>query len=250
MPTERLIVFTDLDDMLFASDTSLPDDTPIARIASRRPDGHPLTYQTYQQQRLVTLLHDNADIIIPVTGRTWDELQDVCCLRYSAWTITSHGGMIRKDGLPAPHWRQLIDTQFNQDIRQLEEAYNNITEHIHDTALHDCEFELKLEHDIPAYISFKSPDLFTEAMKTPLRQWSQHFALTLHQGLKNAALLPGHARKRQAVEYCLQHCLVPSRTDTILTLGDSLSDLPFLDIGHFVVLPTRSQAWARTHETS
>ena len=64
----------------------------------------------------------------------------------------------------------------------------------------------------------------------------------------NAALRPSYTCKADACQFLLETVLERQPNDTVIALGDSLSDLPFMAHGDMAVIPTHSQVWQSVKE--
>ena len=249
MTRGRLILLTHLDDTLFASERSLPADAERVQLAAVDGEGKPLSFQTHQQQRLWEALSGSADIIIPVTGRTSYALERVSLPFTSGYAVVSHGALVTYQGTILPDWQARITPQLADATSAIERAYTDLRDAMN-TAFPDITFSLRQLSDleVPVYLSVKASKALPEGAHDVLRRVSMTHGLSLHANTRNAALRPSYTCKADACQFLLETVLERQPNDTVIALGDSLSDLPFMAHGDMAVIPTHSQVWQSVKE--
>ena len=247
--TNRLIVLSDLDDTWFSTHRAEPTEDKRLHLAAVDRQGAPLCFQTAQQNALWKLIERTADIIIPVTGRTSYAVERVTLLARGGYTIASHGALVTLDGTIVPAWAEHLAPHLDEAKTALEQARNHLEPlvarlapggDIHLRVLHDL--------DVPVYLSVKSCAELPERLVAALREASARFGLRLHANARNAALRPHYTCKASAVRFVLEQLLERHPEDTVLTFGDSLSDIDFMGTGDMAVAPTNSQIWRQLQE--
>lgn len=245
----RLILLTDLDDTLFASERALPADIKRDYPAAVDAKGLPLSFQTPQQRMLWQLLSPAADIIIPVTGRTSYALERVQLPLHHRHAVVSHGALIVHEGSVLPEWQAYLDGQIDAAHQMLSEAHITLS-----TALshHFPEVSCRVLEDlqVPVYLSLKAPDVLPTELHVLLEEVAAQYGLNLHANRRNAALRPPYASKAATCAFLLEHVIQRQPHDTVISLGDSLSDLPFMAAADMAIVPTRSQIWDVLKEAS
>lgn len=242
----RLIILTDLDDTLFASERSLPQSIDSADLieAAVNDQGQAVSWQTVQHRRLMQALFKDADVVVPVTGRTSRVLKRVGILVHDGPAISSHGGVVLDQGQLVLEWFQQIETDIATESQKLEAAMRAIEEA--SKILQDAyqpRYRLHEDQGIPVYASIKTGTEIDRRLSEQIHSIAASHDLYAHVGIRNAALLPSYTRKDRACTFVLDHLLKRTAADTVITLGDSLSDLPFMALGDFAVQPTQSQIW-------
>ena len=118
------------------------------------------------------------------------------------------------------------------------------------TAFPDITFSLRQLSDleVPVYLSVKASKALPEGAHDVLRRVSMTHGLSLHANTRNAALRPSYTCKADACQFLLETVLERQPNDTVIALGDSLSDLPFMAHGDMAVIPTHSQVWQSVKE--
>lgn len=245
----RLILLTDLDDTLFASERSLPSGTTRTHMAAVDGDGKPLSWQTPQQQRLWEVFSSQADIIVPVTGRTSYALERVTLDFVSGYAVVSHGALLLHKGQLLPAWQQHLAPQQAAAATSIAGARQALREIL---ARQFPEVTLSLRElsdlEVPVYLSIKAPESLPPGLHQALFDVAIAHDLTLHMNRRNAAMRPAYTCKAATCDYLLEQVLNRQPEDTVIALGDSLSDLKFMAGSDMSVIPTRSQIWNQLEE--
>jgi len=230
----RTIVFTDLDDTLIQTKHKIPQGADFSLGATDQA-GRALSFFTQAQQRLLALFEHQKALIIPVTGRDTKALNRVQYL-FNDYAIVSHGALVLKNNQldqdwlkqinpDLAHWTPLLE-QNNQQIQQIIQ-----THHL------NARVRVVIDQQIPAYVSIKGEGRALAVIKqyNTLRK-----DFRIHENGRNHALLPPYTSKKKAVQY-LQEKLAINKNDLVIGLGDSLSDLPFMQACQFSMVPNTSQ---------
>ncbi len=241
--TGRLILMTDLDDTLFYSERKLSPGVE-AVPAAVNGDGQPISYQCPRQQRLWRALAEVADVVIPVTGRTSYALERVSVLSCDL-AVVSHGSLILHEGDVHPSWRTRLTEQIPGTLAQLQQAHADLDLCLSEGDHQHLRFRILEDMGVPVYLSVKAEggSSLNEKTQRCLAEVAQLNQLTLHLNERNAALRPRYTRKDDACHFVLEHIVMRQPEDTVITFGDSLSDLPFMGAGDVAMTPTQSQIW-------
>ncbi|SOB76248.1 Predicted mannosyl-3-phosphoglycerate phosphatase, HAD superfamily [Marinobacter sp. LV10R510-11A] len=244
MSRGRLIVLTDLDDTLFASERSLPDDAARVKLAAVDGHGAPLSFQTHQQRTLWDLFSGAADLIIPVTGRTSYALDRVSLPFPGGYAVVSHGALVTYEGKVLPVWQSRLAPQLKGARLAISRACADLCEALPREYPH-LQFTLRQLEDlsVPVYLSIKAAETLPVEVHGLLSRIAHAHGLTLHANTRNAALRPPYTCKAEACRFLLEEVIQRQPEDTLIALGDSLSDLRFMTISDMAVIPTRSQLW-------
>lgn len=231
----RITIFTDLDDTLIQTQGKLPEMAKTALGATDR-EGMPLSYFTEAQQNLLGMFQQAKATIIPVTGRNTDALNRVLW-HFNHYKIVSHGAVVL-DGQNqvCSAWLNSIDTELEEWPDLLHRANAEINRIINTFKL-DARSRVIIDKDIPAYVSIKGK---ADALACIRRENPLDPKFYRHENGRNHALLPPYTRKKRAVEHVMSH-LGLAENDLTIGLGDSLTDLAFMQSCHFSMIPTRSQ---------
>ena len=247
MSQGRLILLTDLDDTLFTSERALPAHAERAVMAAVNAEGHPLSFQTPQQQRLWQVLSPAADIIVPVTGRTHYALKRVKLQLRHRYSVVSHGALVISDEGIHPAWQAYLHDQLATARQTLAAAHGSLSAALQQS-FPDVSCRVLEDMNIPVYLSLKAPDVLPEPLHMLLHTVANQYGLTLHTNRRNAALRPAYTCKATACTFLLEQVIQRQSHDTVIALGDSLSDLPFMGAGDMALVPTRSQIWDAVKE--
>lgn len=235
MPAPKTVVFTDLDDTLIQTRRKIPQGASVSLGATDR-DGNPLSFFTHSQKRLLDLFSQNDAIIIPVTGRNTDALNRVL-YDFDNYCAVSHGAVVLKNNnTVCSGWLSEIEPHLNEWPELLELCNREIEDIIRLYQL-DARTRVIIDKDIPSYISVKGQEdaLAVISQHNVLRQ-----TFSMHKNGRNHAILPPYASKKMAVEYIKKQLNVDSN-DLVIGLGDSLSDIDFMQSCQFSMIPTNSQ---------
>lgn len=249
MSRGRLILLTDLDDTLFASERSLPGNAKRIQLAAVDGNGAPLSFQTHQQRMLWELFSGAADLIIPVTGRTSYALDRVTLSFPRKYAVVSHGALVTFEGHVLPAWQSRLAPHLDNAHLAIGRAYADLSEALPRVVPH-LQFTLRQLEDlsVPVYLSIKATGELTVDAHALLNEVAQIHGLSLHANTRNAALRPPYTCKSEACRFLLEEVLQRQPEDTVVALGDSLSDLPFMTHSDMAVMPTRSQVWNAVKE--
>lgn len=205
MSRGRLIVLTDLDDTLFASERSLPDDAARVKLAAVDGHGAPLSFQTHQQRTLWDLFSGAADLIIPVTGRTSYALDRVSLPFPGGYAVVSHGALVTYEGKVLPVWQSRLAPQLKGARLAISRACADLCEALPREYPH-LQFTLRQLEDlsVPVYLSIKAAETLPVEVHGLLSRIAHAHGLTLHANTRNAALRPPYTCKAEACRFCLK----------------------------------------------
>ena len=234
----RPIVFADLDDTLFQTARKMTEEPVEARLASRALNGSH-SYMTGAQAHMVDWLLSTTRLI-PVTARSTEAL-DRCTLNFTDYRICSNGAVIlAPDGAPDAAWQArtagiarenagtLASLTAMVDARNGQGAYRRwIAE----------------EAGVGVYFCVKSngeaawlDDLEAEL----LGQVGED--IVAHRNDNNLSFTPRPLTKSYAVAHLLT--VIGNPDAPVFGMGDSLTDLPFMQLCDMMVVPRRSQVAA------
>ena len=236
---QRIYVFTDLDDTLFQTRRKCPSEQGLKEAATDR-HGQALSFFTPPQQAWLELL--GPATVIPVTGRNTAALERVN-LDFSSYRIPSHGALVLgPGGAPEPEWLAGIREQIEPWEALMSQVQARLQAFIAHRTL-DARCRLIEDQGLAVYISVKGDEAALDALAEEASAlWGPE---KIHRNGQNLALLPPYACKRRAVAYVMQR-LAGQHSPLFVGIGDSLSDLPFLKLCHYAVIPGGSQIQERT----
>ncbi len=241
MGSRRPLVLVDLDDTLFQTARKMPDGTPRTP-ATVDVHGQPNGYMTPVQQAFIGWLLASADVV-PVTARSVEAYRRVK-LPFAHGAICSHGGVIlHADGtLDQPWHDRMADTlrTFQDRLPALSEATLQIG-----AALG---FSLRgwvaAEHGLCHYVVTKhneSDDAVLSTVRAEVQARGLLDGMHVHANGNNLAFLPDGLAKRAAAREWLRRDRELNGERPVLGLGDSITDLGFMDLCHMWATPARSQ---------
>lgn len=190
-----------------------------------------------------------------MTARDRSEIQRVK-LPFDSWQVLTHGALILdKDGALQAQWQQHMYSKLaplQEKLQQLSQLFANhskndssqlvFTPHIDsfNNGANDRELTIYLaikhaqkDHQALVDLSAKLPTL--------IRDFEQDFYV--HVNANNLAILPHPVHKRHAVQFLLDNHLDSQRPS--FGFGDSLADLPFLQLLDWYGMPNHGQLHER-----
>lgn len=266
--------FMDLDDTLFQTQRKIDGwDLPTANkdrlvCASVNKKNEPLSMMTVRQQAFFNWLRLSTELIV-VTARDRQEIKRVK-LPFNSWQVLTHGAVIlHGSGESLTAWQQKMGTV----LTPLQDKLYKLVDVIEDyNQTQGGDLKLALHHD-----EFIEPEQAVNSVKTlnqPLyvpdhtlsemliyiavkHRKKDHQALQdfgnwllavypelksdfyIHSNANNLAILPHGIHKRHAVAFLLEHHLDDMRPS--FGFGDSLADLPFLQLLDWYGTPNHGQ---------
>lgn len=258
----------DLDDTLFQTQRKIDAwKLPTAEsenlvCATVNKKGEPLSFMSQRQATFFNWLLASTDLIV-VTARDRSEIKRVK-LPFNSWQVLTHGAVIlMSDGQLLSAWQQhMYDTlaPMQERLHQLSELIkphsdsNNgahdslvLTPHIDsfqngsgDGSTNELTIYLAIkhaqkDHQILADLAKQLPVLIPD--------FDKHFYV--HVNANNLAILPHGVHKRHAVAFLLNNHLDGQRPS--FGFGDSMADLPFLQLLDWYGMPNHGQLHEQRH---
>ena len=246
----------DLDDTLFQTQRKIDAwDLPTAEseslvCATVNKKGEPLSFMSQRQATFFNWLLATTELIV-VTARDRSEIKRVK-LPFDSWQVLTHGAIIlTADGELLSAWQQRMYEQLSplQDkLNQLSQLFAGhsrkddsqlvFTPHI------DSFDDGSVNEELTIYLAIKHAQKDHQALaelaaQLPnlIRDFDQDFYV--HVNANNLAILPHTVHKRHAVQFLLDHHLDNQRPS--FGFGDSLADLPFLQLLDWYGMPNHGQ---------
>lgn len=236
----KVVTFVDLDDTLFQTLPKCPPGEDCRAVAYRK-DGAPLSYMSRRQARLFEVL-GGLGAIIPVTARNLDAFRRVD-LPFVSLAILDFGGVVLlPGGAPDPEWDAQIRPQAVAQRATLENHVAAINAFIDRHSL-GVRARLIEDFDMPLYAVMKHPDGELTGLTRIASELLPGLALDgffVHSNGNNLSLAPRFLGKERAVRYVLQRH-VPAAECLTMAIGDSLSDIPFMQLCDFLMTPRGTQ---------
>ena len=246
----------DLDDTLFQTKRKidawdLPTTEPENLVcATVNKQGKSLSFMSRRQASLFNWLLASTELIV-VTARDRSEIKRVK-LPFDNWQVLTHGAIILdKDGTLQTQWQQRMHSQLaplQDKLQQLSQLFANHSKNYNSQLV----FTPHIDHfnngsaneELTIYLAIKHAQkdhqaLVELAKKLPtlIRDFEQDFYV--HVNANNLAILPHAVHKHHAVQFLLDHHLDNQRPS--FGFGDSLADLPFLQLLDWYGMPNHGQ---------
>ena len=246
----------DLDDTLFQTQRKinawdLPTTEPENLVcATVNKQDEPLSFMSARQASLFNWLLASTELIV-VTARDRSEIKRVK-LPFDSWQILTHGAIIlNKDGTLQSQWQQHMHSQLaplQDKLQQLSQLFashsKNDSSQLVFTPHIDSFNDGTANEQLTIYLAIKHAQkdhqaLVELAKKLPtlIRDFEQDFYV--HVNANNLAILPHAVHKRHAVQFLLDNHLDNQRPS--FGFGDSLADLPFLQLLDWYGMPNHGQ---------
>lgn len=233
------LILTDLDDTLFQTMEKCPPGSANLKPMSSLIDGSPSGFATAMQQHFLKWL--SVGDVVPVTARGRDVLARVAIRQAPA--IAANGGCIlRADGALDLEWHAHLVGEAAKGAGVVD-GYHALTDQLCPTRFRHWTVA---EHDLPLYIVIKSNERDAAALAVLEAELAaiKPAGWRCHRNGNNLAYLPPWLSKRHAVRYLTERVRTDTPDRPIIGIGDSLSDVGFMDLCDFAMAPTRSQLWA------
>lgn len=240
----ELFVFLDLDDTIFQTKRKCPEDAKITPAAFLK-DGSPISYFTEKQRHLFKLLNTKTRLI-PTTARNEDAFRRACVEEFD-YAIINHGGIILNgDGSVHQGWFEQMESKIQPVLPELETLETEVIQYAERNNI-DYKVRLISDFGLTFYLSVKHKQRDNAALKTllddvvnPCLAFSST-ELYCHLNDNNLAVLPKFLNKAPAVSY-LQKQLDEEHEEYLsFGMGDSLTDMPYMQLCDYFVTPTNSQ---------
>ena len=232
------VIFADLDDTLFQTKRKMSEPAEKHRLASCATNGRH-SYMTVAQAATVEWLLKTTRLI-PTTARSSGVLARTT-LPFTDFKICSNGGaIITPDGAHDAAWAERvaeISTRHNKAFSALQHAVAPLQ---NQEGL--CSW-IVYEQNTPIYFVAK---INSETVMTVLDEAEERCRkivgsdLVFHRNDRNMSFTPEGLTKIDAVEEMLKR-LPNADKRPIWGMGDSMSDIPFMQICQMMVIPSDSQ---------
>ena len=239
----KKFLFADLDDTLFQSRRKCPDEVPLAPMAYLK-DGTAHSFATGAQASLLALMQREMTVI-PVTARNADAFRRVR-LPFAHGAVVNYGGVILDaDGKPDEQWLD-SSRDLSQESLPHVEAVSATVSALASAADVALRVRIIADFGVPFYVCAKSEEGDERALDKvePLvRRHCQEGALPMavHRNGNNLSVLPHWLDKRHAVEHLVGRLRREHGEIVTFGMGDSLSDVGFMSVCDYALVPRASQ---------
>lgn len=244
----------DLDDTLFQTKRKIDAwDLPTTEseklvCATINKQGEPLSFMSQRQATFFNWLLASTDFIV-VTARDRSEIKRVK-LPFNSWQVLTHGAVIlTPDGEPLDAWQHYIHEQLLPIQKQINQLAELILEHSgQDNLVFTLHTDRFINDELTIYLAIKHAQKdhqvladLAEQLPQFIPDFDQHFYV--HVNANNLAILPLAVHKQHAVQFLLDNYLDSQRPS--FGFGDSLADLPFLQLLDWYGMPNHGQLHQR-----
>lgn len=241
----------DLDDTLFQTQRKiaawqLPMDGLVAATVDKQ--NAPLSFLTPKQRHFFNWLSQSTELI-PVTARDTTEIMRVK-LPFDSWQVLTHGAVIvAPSGQICTRWQRLMAGQLVALQSKLTQLMARLTgfEALRITPHYEHFIVDNNAADLMVYVAIKHRHKdhdallqFAAQLPTVLNEVPDlGDEFYIHVNANNLAILPHVVNKHHAMRFLLDYHLDKNRP--CFGFGDSLADLPFLQLLDWYGTPNRGQ---------
>jgi hydroxymethylpyrimidine pyrophosphatase-like HAD family hydrolase len=230
-------VLADVDDNLITTVRTAPG--PDAVECSWDKEGRVCGFLTPKQEALFGLLQAGANVV-PVTARSTVER---VALPFNGYAILANGGSILgPGGAPVPAWSQRMESLSRADELLMRDFAKSAYGAAQALSM-NVRVTVVESEGLAQFISIKHNDKNQDELATlagAVRALVPD-GWALHHNANAIMVMPPWLGKDKAVEWFIAN-VVPAGAVTI-GMGDSLSDLPFMDLCDYVLMPRKAQNW-------
>lgn len=239
-------VFADVDDNMVTTVRTEPE--PGAKPASWDSEGRVCGFLTQKQQAMNGMLAAGANVV-PTTARSHIKRLDLgfntnaSDTSINGYAILANGGIITgPDGKTIPAWLDMVQTNSLADAQRLHELESLIRIQAEQRNFNVRTSVVKSQ-DLELYVSVKhnNKNLAELAVLAEVLRAMTPEGWHFHHNANAIFLMPSWLGKDKAVEWFIAN-VIPTGALTI-GMGDSLTDLPFMNLCDYVLMPRKSQNW-------
>ena len=237
----QCIYLTDLDDTLFRSFRKQADGQTLVRVTTATNGHH--SHMNPVQQGLFAALRATGTVI-PVTARSTDAFARVHLDFGTRRAILSNGAVILdEEGVAEPDW--LAHTAHIG--RSMETLLSDMSELVDKEFGASARSWIVEEYGAPVYFCVKMNVSEEQKIQSGIKAAADFLAsrfdlsgLQRHSNGNNLSFTPLGISKRDACQHLIDR-IRSENAATLIGIGDSLTDLPFMELCDFIMTPTASQ---------
>ncbi len=243
----KKFLFVDLDDTLFQSRRKcLPHDLNDLKALAYLRDGSPISFATPMQMEMLAMIQQEF-VVIPVTARTREAFLRVK-IDFHDYAITTFGGvLLDAEKRPDPVWHEKISYKVSASLDRLRMIENRM-ETLRVQMSLPVKIRTVMDCDLPFYLVAK---VVADHDETPLDILERELRLFcrencgdefyIHRNGNNLAILPSWLDKRHVVAFLIDRLRTQFGPIMSIGMGDSLSDLGFIGLCDYALIPGKSQ---------
>jgi len=246
-----IYVFLDLDDTIFQTERKCHDSESLHPAAFSK-DGFPLSFMTGKQQLFFSHLLDRA-AVIPTTARNLDAFRRVI-LPFGHEAIIDFGGVVlTQQGTPDAQWDSAVRARVSAVKADLHEICDKADDFSKRGGL-KLRTRIISDFGMDLYVVSKHDGCHPEDLECLYRYYVEHLShpdMYIHYNDNNLSVIPCCINKASAVAFLIEMYSGRS-SDIIVTVGmaDSISDMPFMALCDYSIIPGDCQIMKKAVEGS
>lgn len=246
MTADNIWAFADVDDMLISTVRQSPVDG--SQPAAVDDKGAVCGWLTPKQSRFLEMFRGQVNIVL-TTARTSKGVSQLS-LPIKGYAIVSFGGVIRQpDGSVEPRFRALMAAQCVQSRPVLNELLELIQASCKARNI-NARARVASDDGLDLFLSVKHNERNVEELQVLREVLEKRLpsGWRLHHNGNFLAAMPPFLGKEIAVQWFMNN--IAGKDILTIGMGDSLTDLPFMELCDFAVMPTQSQSFSTLQKKS
>jgi hypothetical protein len=240
MTQPNIWAFADVDDMLITTVRERPCLDSVAIAVDDK--GVVCGWLTPKQHQFLEMFRGKVDIVL-TTARTSQGVAQVN-LPIEGYAIVSFGGVIlMPDGSVEPRFHALITEQSQLAKPRLTELLAVIESACKQRNI-NARARVACDHGLDLFLSIKHNERNLDELAILRDILAEHLpsGWRLHHNGNFVAAMPPFLGKEIAVRWFIDN--IAGQDVLAIGMGDSLTDLPFMGLCDFAVMPTKSQSFS------
>lgn len=231
---KKILLFLDLDDTIFQTRRKNKDATIQATYPANIEKA---SYMSNSQSLMFELFYNNPDVmIIPVTARDIEQYKRTEISKKSLIAVTYFAGMIVHNNEIDLHWQKNIQDNYKKMQLDISTIFTDLQQEL-DPSI----FKSHIVEDFYIVIKNKFNSSFEHNQQNEILKLLLLKKITdeyfIHHNNNNISIIPKFIDKKNAVKYLIEKY----QPELTIGMGDSFTDINFMNLCDFKIIPTQSQ---------
>lgn len=245
----RVVSFIDLDGTFIQSLKDAPKEVYFPAYLDEQ--GRVIGCISAKQREVAEMLFQLGKVV-PVTGRTSGSLARVLLpfQNTDTWKVVCHGALVLRGDELDQEWLGQFDKQIMRLQRELPNIFENLLEYFDTFQITPggASYQIKKDHDFFTHISIKTDsEKGAERFFFDFVWWRKQnskflpYDYATHRNGREITVRLADLDKKKAVRWIIERESKQAGELMTFGFGDSLSDVPFLDLCDFACFPGGSE---------